>query len=460
MSVSATDTRRHQHSLTVPKPTIYWRETEPVEAGEALQGAVRCDVCIVGGGYTGLWTAHHLKRADPSLEIHLVEADYAGAGASGHNDGFITPTIGHSLWTLVHRFGVEASRTAYASVGRSIVEIQRFCRQQGLERDHEPNGFYLVATSPAQMRRLEVDLSLAEQMGARGATDLLLGEDARARVGSPAILGALQGGGALVNPHRLVRALARVVGEEGVQVHERTPALEIERVTGGHRITTPQGSVSAERVVLATNAYQHRFRAFHRQVKPVWSYAAVSEPLSARRLAEVHWPGREGFVEARNFILFARLTAEDRLLLGGGPAPYFYGSDMDQRHVRNPSITVVLREALARFFPPWRDLRFTHAYGGCIAVTRDLVPHVGEQSNGLIYGYGYCGNGIAMSHTAGKAMRDLVLGRESGYSKLLFVNGREPSFPAEPIGYLAARGLSRALQFQDRHPSLIRRQLI
>jgi glycine/D-amino acid oxidase-like deaminating enzyme len=234
----------------------------------------------------------------------------------------------------------------------------------------------------------------------------------------------------------------------------------VEKVAGGYLVRTPQGRVRAERLVLATNAYQHQWRPFRSRVKPVWSYAMVSEPLDERRLEQVHWPQREGFVEARNFIVFGRLTAQNRLLLGGGPAPYFYGRDMDEDHIRSDVAVAALREALTRYFPAWSDLRFTHAYGGCIAVTRDLVPHVGEGSDGILHAYGYCGNGIAMTHTAGKALRDLVLGKDSNYSQLLFVRGREPRFPPEPVAYAGVKGLSALLGWQDRHPHLLKRQLV
>jgi glycine/D-amino acid oxidase-like deaminating enzyme len=437
---------------------IYWRETEAVDPGTPLEGDVHCDVCIVGGGYTGLWTAHFLKQADPSLDIHVLEAHYAGAGASGHNDGFVTPTVGHSLHTVIHGFGPERAKATYAAVGRSIMELRRFCLKHDVDAELEPNGFYLVATNDAQRRRLDSDGALAERMGVR--YDALDGTDARSRIGSPAITGALKTAGALVNPHRLARGLCRVVRRQGVEIHEQTPAVALGRTAAGHVVGTPRGRVTAERLVLATNAYQHQWAPFRNQVKPVWSYAAVSEPLTAEQLAQVHWPGREGFVEACNFIVFGRLTAQNRLLIGGGPAPYFYGQDMDERRLRNDAVQKGLREALGRYFPPWRDLAFTHTYGGCIAVTRDLVPHVGNLGGGLYYGYGFCGNGIATTHTVGKALRDLVLARSGGYSELLFVRGREPAFPPEPLSFLGARALSALLTWQDRHPKVIKRQLI
>jgi glycine/D-amino acid oxidase-like deaminating enzyme len=438
---------------------IYWRDTEPVVPGPPLEGERHCDVCIVGGGYTGMWTAHFLKRAEPSIDVQIIEAEFAGAGASGHADGFVTPTIGHSLHTVIRGFGHDRAKEGYAAIGRSILELRRFCRTAKVDAEYEPNGFYLVATGDEQRRRLEQDVALARRLGM--SYEVLERDDARSRIDSPAITAALRTPGGLVNPHKLARGLCRVTREQGVEIHERSRAVSLGRVGTRHVVTTPTGRVVARKLVLATNAYQHQFQPFRNDVMPVWSYAAVSEPLNDEQLAQVHWPDREGFVEARNFILFGRLTADNRLLVGGGPALYHYGRDMDeQRHLRNNSVTAVLREALGRYFPAWRDVRFNHAYGGCIAMTRDLVPHVGTLGNGVYYGYGYCGNGIAAAHTAGKALAGLVLERDDDYTNLLFVRGPRPRFPPEPLAFAGARAVSRLLNWQDRHPGTIRRQLI
>jgi glycine/D-amino acid oxidase-like deaminating enzyme len=439
----------------------YWWETAPAEPGPPLQGDVRCDVAIIGGGFTGLWTAHQLKLAEPTMDVQVIEAEHAGAGASGHADGFITPTIGHSLSALINGFGTDQAKIAYSIVARSILEIGRFCGKYGVDAELEPGGYLQVATTSSQIRWLERDIALAEKLGAAGSVRLMDRTEATSRIGSPAIHGAIKVGGALVNPRRLVRGICRVVREQGVPVHEQTRALSIERGGAGWVVTTPHGRVTAPKLVLGTDAYQHQFVPFRDKVKPFWSYAVVTEPLSEEQLKQVHWPTREGFVEARNVIVFARLTRQNRLLIGGGPAPYFYGRDMDEsRHMRNPAATRQLRQTLARYFPVWKDLRFTHEYGGCIAMTRDFVPHVGTGGDGLYYGYGYCGNGTALSHTVGKVLRDLILGRDSAYTNLLFVDGREPSYAAEPLSYLGARTHSALMALQDRYPKLVKKQIL
>lgn len=430
--------------------SIYWWETEPVEPGPRLAESVRCDVCIVGAGYTGMWAAHFLKEAEPGLDVRLVESEWAGAGASGHNDGYAMTTLDMSLHDLVAKHGPERAGAAHEAVARSVVEIGEFCEQHGVDSEYELNGFLAVAANPGQMWRLERDREAAERIGAGHDFELLGTAEARERVGSPIVQGALrEGRGAILNPHRLARGLARTLRDRGVEIHERTPALEIRSDGGSPQVVTPGGTVTAEKVIVATNAYQHRFAQFRRKTLPLWSYAMVSERLSDEQLGRVAWPGREGFEDKRNYITIGRLTAENRLLWGGRLAPYFFRDDMDERHMRNDRVHEELRQAFDAFFPMWSDVRFTHAYGGCVAITVTFMPYFGSLGGGVLYGYGYNGHGVAPSHTGGKILRDLALGRDSEYTELLFVDGKEPAFPPEPIRFLGARLTERLLVRQD-----------
>jgi glycine/D-amino acid oxidase-like deaminating enzyme len=435
----------------MPKHSIYWWETEPVVPGPPLEGAVECDVCIVGGGYTGLWTAHFLKQEEPSLDVRVVESEWAGAGASGHNDGYAVTVLDMSLHHLVVHHGAERAAAAHEAVARSIVEMGEFCSQHSVDAEFELNGFVSFATNPGQAWRLEQDFEAARAIGADHDFELHDAATARAIVDSPIVVGALEEGrSATLNPHKLARGLARVVAQEGVTIHEQTPALEIERDGAKPRVTTAAGSVTADHVVVATNAYQHRFKPFRTKVVPVWSYAMVTEPLTDEQLARVSWPGRQGFEDKRNYITIGRFTAGNRILWAGRLAPYYFNNDMDTRHIRNDRVHDELREAFERFFPAWKDVRFSHAYGGCVAITPTFVPFFGSLDHGVSYGYGYNGHGVAPSHTGGKVLRDLVLGRDSEYTNLLFVNERERGFPPEPLKFLGAWLTERLLVRQDR----------
>lgn len=444
--------------MTVDRPpgeadrhSIYWWDTEPVLPGPPLEGPIKCDVCIVGGGYTGLWTAHFLKQAEPSLDVHVVESSWAGAGASGHNDGYAMTVLDMSQHHLVAHHGAEPAAAAHGAVAQSVVEMGEFCAEHDVDAEFELNGFVAFATNPGQMERLERDYEAAVAMGVDHDFELMDAEGARALVSSPIVQGALkEGRSAILNPQKLVRGLARVVRGQGVTIHERTPALEIDRGGSRPRVVTPNGAVTADQVVVATNAYQHAFEPFRNKVIPIWSYAMVTEPLSDEQLGRVSWPGREGFEDKRNYITIGRPTADNRVLWGGRLAPYYFNNDMDLRHIRNPRVHGELREAFDQFFPMWQDVRFTHAYGGCVAITGSFVPCFGRLDDGVVYGYGYNGHGVAPSHTGGKILRDLVLRRESEYTSLFFVNGRERGFPPEPLRLIGARLTERLLERQDR----------
>lgn len=433
------------------KHVVYWHDTEQVLAGPPLREAVDCDVCIVGGGFTGLWTAHFLKQAEPALDIRIVEAKHSGFGASGRADGFVTPTIGKDIQALVQQFGVERALKASQAVGRSILEIGRFTRKNKIDAEYEATDYLMVATDRAQLERLRHDRELAEQMGA-AQPEILSAAPSREIVGSPAIIGSMRTGGALVNPFRLTRGLTRVVRDQGVTVYDNSPCLSVEP---GPRptVVTTGGRIKADKVVLATNVHMNAFQPFRRKVVPVWTYAMVSEPLTDQQLSRVNWEGREGVVEAKSLLTCARFTHDNRVMFAGGPVPYYFGRDKRQRNMNRPGVYREIHQEFLRFFPMWSDVEFSYAYGGAIDVVRDFAPHFGTVNGNILYGYGYCGNGIAATHTGGKVLRDLLLGKDSDYSQLLFVDNarRKPpaSFPPEPFLYAGARATARLMNWKD-----------
>ncbi|NJQ07287.1 FAD-dependent oxidoreductase [Streptomyces lonarensis] len=437
--------------MTDVKHVVYWHETEHAEPGPPLRESVDCDVCVVGGGYTGLWTAYFLKKAEPALDVHVVEAEFSGHGASGRADGFVTPTVGKDIQALVARFGEQRTADASRAVGRSILEIGRFLRRHKVDAEFEANDYLLAATTPAQLRRLEKDRALAARLSGGAGPALLGAAETRELIGSPALTGALRTGGALVNPFKLARGLARVVREAGVVIHDRTPVL---RVHPGVRptVVTPGGRVVADKVVIAANAHQFTFPPFRDQVIPVWSYALVTDPLTPAQLDRIAWEGREGLVEAKTFLTCARFTADNRVLWAGGPALYFRNRDTRRRRMNDPRAYRVLVEEFRRFFPMWDDVRFRYAYGGTVDIVRDFAPHFGQLPGNLFYGYGFCGNGISATHTGGKVLRDLVLGKDSEYARLLYVDDdsrRRQAFPPEPLLYAGVRGACRLMDWRE-----------
>jgi glycine/D-amino acid oxidase-like deaminating enzyme len=394
-----------------------------------------------------MWTAYFLKLADPSLDVAIVERSWAGSGASGHNDGYAMTVLDMSLHHLVQNQGPERAGAAHEAVARSVVQIGEFCDEHGVDAEYELSGFAGIATNDGQLWRLERDLEAAQKIGADHDFSFFEGDAAREVIGSPISRGLLrEGRGAMLNPQKLARGLSRAVEEMGVRIFEGSPANE---VTAG-RVTTQLGAVEAAEVIVTANAYQHTFPQFASKVVPIWSYAMATEPLTDEQMGRVEWPNREGFEDKRNFITIGRFTAENRVLFGGRLAPYYWNNSMDLRHMTNEYVFDELRTAWRQFFPQWHDVQFTHAYGGCVAITGPFLPYVGRLADGVRYGYGYNGHGVAPSHTVGKTLADLVLGRDTDYTRLPFVDQDESAIPGEPLRYLGTRLTTSLLERQDR----------
>lgn len=418
-----------------PRYDVYWRETQTVTPGQSLTDDLDCDICIVGAGYTGMWSAHFLKSANPSLDIQLLEADYAGAGASGHNDGFATGAIGGQSWAdLASRYGPELATAAHREVARSVTAIYRFSVAQGICIDVEPLGFYQVATTPRQDQRLRADRALAARLSPSAKYPPVLdGPDIRARIGSPALISGVWHAGMLINPHKLARELARCTEEAGAAIHERTPVLSLRDDGRTIVLETPAATVRAQRVILATNAWQGQFAPFRRTVRAQWHYALVTAPLADTDVSGLNWRGREGFIEVRRPGLFGRLTADNRILFGGGPI-YDYrdvGSDHLGKDTRR--IELSLRKGLVRYFPMLSGTPIANFYGGAMGVTPDRMVRVGQLSERVFFAYGYSGNGIAASHLAGQLIRDIVLQKGTPEFARIFTEPSDKRLPSRPL---------------------------
>ena len=450
--------REGRQEVADVKHGIYWRDTEPVEYGPPLTQDIECDVCIVGGGYTGLWTARFLKEADSSLNVQLLEADYAGAGASGHNDGIVTCAIGgHSLPTLAGRFGAEAANHAHRAVTRSMGEICRFCNQEEIDADAQLAGFYLVATSEREQQRLADGVRMLADLNQGAPSAQLLGAaDMRARIGSPAIVSGIWNTGLLINPHKLARGLARAVQRAGTVIHERTPVLDVHDEGPVAVLRTPRAQVRAGQVVLATNAWQAQFPQFRRRVVPVWHHVLVTAPLTSADLLAVNWRHRAACITVGKPGSFCRLTADNRILFGGAG---WFAADADRGPgtARSKRAERSLRRSFQRFFPMLPDIQFSHFYGGAIALAPDRLPNVGQVSPRITHAYGYSGNGIAATHTVAKLVSDIVLGK-GGNDELarVFLRPDESLFPPIPLRLMTARSLqvSRFLSLRMRRQGL------
>jgi glycine/D-amino acid oxidase-like deaminating enzyme len=427
----------------------FWLATRGYEPSATLDGSVEVDVAIVGGGFTGLSAAHHLKRSAPDLKIALLEAQVIGFGASGRNGGFNMTLFGLTLSITALRFGKEGAREAHLYMEQAVDTTRDLITELAIDCEYEHPGFLRVATSEKYRARILHEIDVAHSLGLEGIE--WLGRDqVRERVASPQYLGAWwEPRCGLLNPAKLSWGWKEVVAGQGVQVFEGTPVVEMERSGSRMRLDTPGGRVLADKVVLATNAYSHLIPQLRRKQVPAWTHIVLTEPVSDERIAAIGWRGREGIEDARNLVHYYRLTSENRLLMGGRDVSIRYGSDMDGD--LNDQVFADLERDVVRTFPSLDGVAFTDRWGGPVSVTLDLAPALGLLGDErVVYSLGCMGHGVSMTHLNGATVADLILERKTDLTDVFFVNRRTLPWPPEPIRTLAAHVIRGYMRWEDR----------
>lgn len=427
----------------------YWQESrETRDVAPPLRGELSVDVAVIGGGYTGLATAYHLKSAEPGLEVAVLEAERAGFGASGRNAGFVMTLFGASVALMKALHGKERVRDAHHYMIEAIAGLEAMIAEHAIDCDYERSGFLRVATAPGYVTRIRKEIELFQSLGIDGFEWL----DAAAlasRVRSPTFLGGcIEPGCGLLNPVKWLDALRRLAGAGGARLYEGTRVTGIDRERGRYRITTAGGTVRADKLVFATNAYTHLLPGMASKQVPAFTFIVVSEPLSPAQIASIGWAGREGIEDARNFMHFYRLTPDGRILVGGGPGFVPFGRGMD--HDAYPKAWAHLERFIGETFPALRGIRISHRWGGAFSVTSDSTPRIGTLHGGsAVYAIGCTGHGVAMTHMNGRILRDLVLGRTTALTDLWFVNRRALPIPPEPLRSMATRTVTAAMALDD-----------
>jgi glycine/D-amino acid oxidase-like deaminating enzyme len=436
--------------VTDDDTTSFWVADAPrVPAAAALAGPLDLDVAIVGGGFTGLATAHFLRRLDPTLRVGVLEARVVGAGASGRSGGFVMTQFGVSLGYTARLYGADEARAAHRYLERAVDLVGELCATHGIDCDFERRGFLRVATTPGHVARLRREIDLAARLGLTGI-EWRDRAALAAEVRSPTYLGAWwEPRGALVNPLKLARGMRRVVEGQGVRIFEHTPVLALEREPGAVVLRTPGGVVRADKVVLATNAYSHLIPAVGRLQMPFFSHALVTEPLTVAQRLAVGWRRRQGIEDARNLVHYYRLTPDDRLLMGGDEVSVGFGADMARDF--NQRAFARLERAIGVIFPALAGIGIAARWGGPCSVTLDLAPAIGHAGDErVLYSLGCLGHGVALTHINGETLADLVLGRQTERTEMFFVNRRVVAWPTEPLRFFLARTVLGLAGLEDR----------
>jgi len=423
----------------------------PEFAGEPcppLDTDTKADVVILGGGYTGMWTAWFLKELDPGLDIVLLEQDICGGGPSGRNGGFI-----NSFWDdldfLTGRFGDTPALRICRAGQESVDDIGRFCEEHDIDAWYAAEGTLSVATSTAQIGAWADLIMAVDRMGLSDLITVLSRDEVRAMIDSPVFhAGVLTRVGATVQPARLARGLRRVLLERGVRIHEGT---HVSRFGAGDPAVadTLGGTVRADVAVLAVNAWAQHWKRFKRAITVRGSYIVLTAP-APDRLAAINWTSALAVSDHRSAVHYLRTTPDGRIAFGIGGMQPDLARHIDPRFGYDEGSIRVAVDDLHRMFPSFADVPIEAGWGGPIDVSGDHLPFFGTLETGNVhYGLGFTGNGVGPAHLAGRILAHRVLAKYDDVLALPLVDLEPRRFPPEPIRSVGAMVANRAIHRRD-----------
>jgi glycine/D-amino acid oxidase-like deaminating enzyme len=397
-----------------------------------LEGEHEADVVVLGGGYTGMWTAHRLLERDPGLDVVLLEQDICGSGASGRNGGFVNG-FWNGIDDIVRLFSPDRALELVRAADRSVVEIGEFCERYGVDAWYTRRGDLGVATSPAQEGAWRETIQAARSLGVDDEFEELSAAEVAERCRSPLFGGGmLTRNAATVHPARLARGLRRVLLEQGVRIFEESP---VRRFSAGPPAVaeTPFGSVRARTAIVALNAWMEHWKAFRSRVAVRGSYMVITAPAPGL-IQELGWTGGEAIWNYRSSVNYLRTTPDGRIAFGTGGMQPGFARSIGPRFSYDEAFVGRVAEHLWRMFPAARDVPLEAGWGGPIDVSGAHLPFFGTLPSGNVhFGVGYTGNGVGPSHLGGCILAELVLGTGDGPARLPLVELRPRPFPPEPI---------------------------
>lgn len=427
--------------------SFWWRDIGMPEPRAPLQGDTSADVCIIGAGYTGLWAAYTLKRAQPDLDVLIVEKSFAGFGASGRNGGWLT---GGFAWTHARyaTHGEGPVRAMVAAMNSTVDQVIATAQSEGIDADILRTDELMVATSPAQMARMQAEADTRRHWGEEARIGVLNAADLNSRIRIPGACGAMQVSGvARIQPAKLVSGLARAVERLGVRLVEGT---EVTAIAPG-RVTTTRGVVQAATILRCTEGFTATLPGHHRDWLPLNSAQLVTEPLPESVWAQIGWQGHEIVGDFANAYCYCQRTRDGRIAVGARGVPYRFGSALDTNGRPDAQTIRRLRAILHRHFPAASSVRIDHAWCGVLGVPRDWCATVGfDPATRIGHAGGYVGVGVSTSNLAGRTLADLALGRDTPLTRLPWVNRPLRLWEPEPLRWLGVRGMYALYALADR----------
>src|SRR3954454_6675379 len=424
---------RYLDAIADADPYPYWYDdADEPDSNPTLVRTETCDLCIVGGGYTGLWTAIIAKERDPSRDVVLIDAHEVGSAASGRNGGFMESSLTHGIANGQARFPDELAVLEDLGL-KNLNDIEAAIARYGIDCDYERTGVIDVATTahaPGYVEELREETAHLERLGQD--VRWLDAEAMRAEVASPTYTGGLWriGRAALVDPARLAWGLKTAAERLGVRIYEDTRATAIERDGVGVLVKTPLANIRAARVALGTNAFKPLLRRLRHYIAPVYDYCMATEPLTPEQRASIGWSNRQGLSDIPNQFHYYRLTEDNRVLWGGYDAIYYWRGKVAHERESRPETWAKLSKHFFDTFPQLHGVRFSHIWGGAIDTCSRFCVFWGTAMAGRVgYALGYTGLGVASTRFGAEVMLDLIDGRRSVATSMDFVKDKPLPFP-------------------------------
>lgn len=436
--------------MTINGGISFWYATDPTATRPPrppLTGDTTADVVIVGGGYTGLWTAYYLKAAAPDLRVTVLEQKFCGYGASGRNGGWLYNGIaGRDRYAALH--GHQAALRLQRAMNETVTEVIDTAAKEGIDADIHRGGVLEVARTPAQLSRLKA-FHAAELAFGESDRELFDATETHRRIGvADAVGSSWTPHGARIHPLKLVKGLAAACERLGVVLHENTPVTEI----APRRAITPYGTVRAPYVLRCTEGFTAALKGHKRAWLPMNSSMIVTAPIPESTWEALNWSDAATLGDMAHAYMYAQRTADNRIAIGGRGVPYRYGSRTDNDGTTQERTITSLTALLTSFFPVLAGTEITHAWSGVLGVPRDWCATVTlDATTGLGWAGGYVGSGVATSNLAARTLRDLVLGERTDLTTLPWVNHRVRRWEPEPFRWLGVQALYAAYREADRH---------
>lgn len=419
----------------------------PATRRPPLGGDTAVDVCIIGAGYSGLWSAYYLKQANPALNVLICEKEFAGFGASGRNGGWLTGGFAWNHETYLAQSTEAQVRAMVQKMNGTVDEVIRVTDAEGIKADILRTDEIMVAVTPAQLARMQAEAAHRQHWGENRVHVIGAGATA-ARVNIPGVMGAMVVEGvARVQPAKLVRGLADVVERLGVRICEGTAVTDI----APGLVTTDKGRVTARHILRCTEGFTATLPGLRREWLPLNSAQIATEPLPPEVWDQIGWQGHEILGDFANAYCYCQRTREGRITVGARGVPYRFGSAIDNSGIPDPETIRRLTGILHRHFPATRNFRIDHAWCGVLGVPRDWCATVGlDPATGIGWAGGYVGVGVSTSNLAGRTLADLVMGAETDLTRLPWVNRRVRKWEPEPLRWMGVHGMYGLYGMADR----------